>query len=52
MSKICVGVELLRRGHAVGWNETIDQPFTNWIGQYIDWITTDSAALREKASKK
>ena len=52
MAKIASGILLLRQGKAAGWDATVDQGFQAWIKPYIQWLTTNSLGLGEKAATK
>ena len=52
MAKVASAVLILRQGNADNWNSTIDGRLQEWAGKYIDWLTTDSIALEEKAATK
>jgi len=43
MAKIASAVLTLRLGGSAEWTPTIDQGFTNWVNQYIPWMTNSSA---------
>jgi hypothetical protein len=52
MAKIATGVLTLRAGNSSSYTPIIDRKFVAWVQQYIDWLETDSIALKEKASTK
>ncbi|THH00274.1 hypothetical protein EW026_g2231 [Hermanssonia centrifuga] len=50
MAKIASGILVLRIGKAAEWTSDIDDQFVAWINKYIQWVTTASIALAEKAA--
>ncbi|KAG8872918.1 hypothetical protein FRB97_007258 [Tulasnella sp. 331] len=50
MTKIASAVIVLRSLQAATWTSTLDQAFTAWCTEYVQWLTTSSLGLGELAS--
>lgn len=52
MSKVTAGVMLLRDSDAPEWTQAMDDGLNVWAKQYIEWLTSDTLALAERAATK
>ncbi|KAF9503545.1 hypothetical protein BS47DRAFT_1402298 [Hydnum rufescens UP504] len=50
MTKIASAVLTLRLGASPEWTTQIDQGFTQWVSQYIVWMTNSTLAYQERTS--
>jgi Alginate lyase len=52
MAKIASAVLTLRLGGSPEWTTQIDRGFTQWVSQYIVWMTNSTLAYQERTSVK
>ncbi|KAG9030913.1 hypothetical protein FRB95_003423 [Tulasnella sp. JGI-2019a] len=50
MTKVASAVLVLRASQAAAWTSSLDQAFSAWCTEYVNWLTTSTLGLGELAS--